>query len=82
MPGTTSACGTWRSGLATRGCHVVMSNSTAPEIGELYKGNGDVKAGRFEVLQDSSAKGDNSKAARRGVVDEYVITNVSATVAI
>ena len=46
--------------LATRGCHVVMSNSTAPEIGELYAGNGDVKAAGLKCYKIPARRAINS----------------------
>jgi DNA adenine methylase len=62
--------------LARRGCLVVLSNSTAREITHLYKNKDVVRAGlRCHTVRARRAI--NSKADRRGTVDEYVITNVS-----
>ena len=63
--------------LATRGCHVVMSNSTAPEIAALYEENKEVKAAGLRCYRIPARRAINSNASRRGVVDEYVITNVN-----
>lgn len=63
--------------LATRGCHVVMSNSTAPEIVELYEGTKDVKAAGLRCYRVPARRAINSNAARRGSVEEYVITNAT-----
>jgi DNA adenine methylase len=63
--------------LAVRGCHVVMSNSTAPEIADLYERNGAVKASGLRCYRVPARRAINSNATRRGVVEEYVITNVS-----
>lgn len=62
--------------LATRGCHVVMSNSTAPEIAALYEGSNEVNAAGLQCYRIPARRAINSNAARRGVVEEYVITNV------
>ena len=62
--------------LAAQGCHVVMSNSTAPEIAALYENSKEVKAAGLQCHRVPARRAINSKASRRGVVDEYVITNV------
>jgi DNA adenine methylase len=63
--------------LSRRGCHVVMSNSTAPEITELYDRDKDVKAAGLNCYKVPARRAINSNAQRRGVVEEYVITNVT-----
>jgi DNA adenine methylase len=63
--------------LAKRGCHVVLSNSTAPEIVRLYDSK-DVKSAGLTCHRIPARRAINSNAERRGVVDEYVITNVRA----
>lgn len=63
--------------LARRGCYVVMSNSTAPEITELYERNKDVRAAGLRCYRVPARRAINSKAERRGNVEEYVITNVT-----
>jgi DNA adenine methylase len=67
--------------LANRGCHVVMSNSTAPEIAELYEGSHALKAAGLRCHKVPARRAINSNAQGRGVVDEYVITNVMAATA-
>ena len=63
--------------LARRGCHVVMSNSTAPDIATLYEDSDEVKAAGLRCYRIPARRSINSNATRRGVVEEYVITNVS-----
>jgi DNA adenine methylase len=63
--------------LSRRRCHVVMSNSTAPEITELYERNKDVKAAGLRCVTVPARRAINSNAKRRGNVEEYVITNVA-----
>ena len=63
--------------LSRRRCHVVMSNSTAPEISELYEGSQEVKAAGLRCYRVLARRAINSNARRRGVVEEYVITNVA-----
>ena len=64
--------------LARRGCYVVLSNSTAPEIGRLYESRSDVKAAGLRCYRIPARRAINSNAERRGVIEEYVITNVKA----
>ena len=65
--------------LARRGCHVVMSNSTAPEITKLYEGNKAVNAAGLRCYRVPARRAINSKGGRRGSVNEYIITNVVNT---
>ena len=60
--------------LSQRGCHVVMSNSTAPEIARLYESK-EVQASGLRCYRIPARRAINSNAKGRGVVDEYVITN-------
>ena len=62
--------------LATRGCHVVISNSTAPEITNLYANNKAVAAAGLHCHTVPARRAINSNGARRGNVTEYLITNV------
>jgi DNA adenine methylase len=63
--------------LAKRGCSVVLSNSTAPEIVALYASDKDVASAGLRCFTVPARRAINSNAARRGTVNEYVITNVS-----
>ena len=63
--------------LAERHCHVVLSNSTAPEIRDLYDGNADAEGAGVRAHRVAARRAINSNAARRGPVEEYVITNVA-----
>jgi DNA adenine methylase len=62
--------------LAGRGCHVVLSNSTAQEISELYARDNEVAAAGFRCHTVPARRAINSNAQRRGTVEEYIITNV------
>lgn len=64
--------------LAARGCHVILSNSTADEIAALYDSNAQVNAAGFRAHRVRARRAINSKASRRGAVSEYVITNTHA----
>lgn len=61
--------------LADKGCHVVLSNSTAPQITALYRNS---EAQRLDIALHTvpARRAINSKSSRRGHVDEYIITNV------
>ena len=62
--------------LATRGCSVLLSNSTADEITVLYERNADARAAGLRAFRVPARRAINSNAARRGTVDEYLISNV------
>jgi DNA adenine methylase len=66
--------------LARRGCHVLLSNSTAKEIAALYASNTDVKNAGLNALKVSARRSVNRDAARRGPVNEFLITNISRTI--
>jgi DNA adenine methylase len=60
--------------LAGRGCHVLLSNSTAPEITALYARDNAVSRAGLRTVRVPARRAINSKAGRRGAVDEYLIT--------
>lgn len=62
--------------LARRGCHVVLSNSTAPLIVELYEQNPAAIAAGLQALRVPARRAINSDPARRGGVLEFIVTNV------
>jgi DNA adenine methylase len=64
--------------LARRGCHVVVSNSTAKEIERLYDVNPEARAAGLEAHRATARRSVNSNAQRRGPVMEYLITNIHA----
>jgi len=61
--------------LAERGCRVVVSNSTAALVTDLYRAPEARRAG-LKTYRIPARRAINSKAARRGTVDEYIISNV------
>jgi len=61
--------------LARRGCSVVVSNSTAPVVRDLYESREAREAG-LETHRIGARRAINSKASRRGLVEEFVISNV------
>jgi DNA adenine methylase len=62
--------------LARRGCFVLLSNSTAPAIAGLYDGTRDAEAAGLAVYKVPAKRAINSRAAGRGEVLEYLISNV------
>ena len=62
--------------LARKRCWVLLSNSTAPEVAELYDGNRDVERAGLHAYKRPARRRINSNAARRGQVLEYLITNI------
>ena len=67
--------------LAARGCSVLLSNSTAEEITALYARNADARAAGLRAIRVPARRAINSNPAQRGVVDEYLISNVGPTAA-
>ena len=63
-------------GLAERGCQVLLSNSTAPQVAELYDRNPDAERVGLRAYKVPAKRAINSNAARRGPVLEYLITNL------
>jgi DNA adenine methylase len=63
---------------ASRGAHVVVSNSSAAEILRIYKTREAAAAGLL-VRRVPARRAINSRASSRGPVDELIISNVRAT---
>jgi DNA adenine methylase len=64
--------------LADRGCHVIVSNSTAPLITSLYR-NSAVKRAGLRAHRVAARRAINCDATRRGDISEYILTNVPAS---
>lgn len=62
--------------LARRGVFVVLSNSTAPEIADLYRDNIAAHRAGLKTYTVPARRAINSRASARGEVPEFVITNV------
>jgi DNA adenine methylase len=62
--------------LASRGVFVVLSNSTAPEIADLYRDNIAAHRAGLKAHTVPARRAINSRASARGEVLEFVITNV------
>ena len=62
--------------LARRGCRVLLSNSSAPEVAELYEGNRDAERAGLHAYRIPAMRRINSNASRRGQVTEFLITNI------
>jgi DNA adenine methylase len=62
--------------LARRKVHVLLSNSTAPDVVRLYDGNRDTVAAGLKTWRFPARRAVNSKADRRGVVQELVVSNL------
>jgi DNA adenine methylase len=63
--------------LARRRSHVLLSNSTAPEIAELYD-NEPMRDLGVRAHRVPARRAINSDAQARGAIDEYLITNIRA----
>ena len=62
--------------LAQQGCFVILSNSTAPSIEALYAKDPAATRAGLRAYRVPARRAINSDASRRGMIDEYVITNV------
>jgi DNA adenine methylase len=62
--------------LASRGVYVVLSNSTAPEIADLYRDNIAAHRAGLKAHTVPARRSINSKPGSRGDVLEFVISNV------
>jgi DNA adenine methylase len=63
--------------LARRGCRVLVSNSTADEIAALYERDAGARAAGLRTVRIPARRAINSDPSRRGVVDEFLITNIN-----
>jgi len=63
-------------GLARRGAAVLLSNSTAPAIEALYVDHRPARAAGLRAFTVPARRAINSRAAARGPVLEYLITNL------
>jgi len=63
--------------MASRGAAVLLSNSAAPQIKALYARHRAARSAGLRATTVSARRAINSHAARRGVVREYLITNVA-----
>jgi DNA adenine methylase len=62
--------------LARRGCHVLLSNSTAPLIRDLYEHDREAAGAGLSAHRVRARRAINARGAQRGHVDEFLITNV------
>lgn len=62
--------------LARRGCHVVLSNSTAPLVAALYEHNTSATGAGLCAHRVPARRAINANAARRGDVMEFIVSNV------
>ncbi|MGE0360835.1 MAG: DNA adenine methylase [Vicinamibacterales bacterium] len=66
----------WAVDLAARGVHVLLSNSSADSIERLYKGRTAASAG-LRLRRVPARRAINTRADRRGFVDEVVVSNLT-----
>jgi DNA adenine methylase len=62
--------------LASRGCFVLLSNSTADEIATLYEHDREARAAGLRAIRVPARRAINSKGSLRGPVEEFLITNL------
>jgi DNA adenine methylase len=64
--------------LSRKGCHLLISNSTAQEIVALYEAAAARSAG-LRTVRVPARRAVNSNPSRRGPVDEFLISNLRPT---
>lgn len=64
-------------GLARRGVGVILSNSVASSVTELYEESEDVKNAGLRTWRIPARRAINSKSAGRGVIEELLVTNLA-----
>ena len=62
--------------LASRGVHVLLSNSVAPSMTSLYESNAAIAAAGFQTWRFPARRSVNSRPDRRGLVEELVVSNI------
>lgn len=62
--------------LARRHVQVVLSNSTAPEVTQLFERNAEAQAAGLTAWRFPARRAVNSRADRRGAVQELVVANL------
>jgi DNA adenine methylase len=62
--------------LAERGVTVLLSNSTAPVVLELFESDGLARAAGLRAVRVPARRAINTRADRRGAVEELLVTNV------
>jgi DNA adenine methylase len=62
--------------LASRGCHVMVSNSSAPSIAELY-GHPRVTRAGLRLHRLPARRSNNSRGSARGPIVEFLLTNLT-----
>jgi DNA adenine methylase len=61
--------------LVSKGCYVLLSNSTAPEIADLYD-NAEMRKLQIRAHKVAAKRAINSDPRARGHVYEYLVTNI------
>ena len=61
--------------LARRGVHVLLSNSSAPLIVDLFERRADARDAGLQVHRVAARRAINTRADRRGAIDELLVTN-------
>jgi DNA adenine methylase len=62
--------------LCRRGCHVMISNSSAPAVAALYAEAAARTGGALRVFELPARRAINSRASGRGPVTEFLLTNL------
>ncbi len=63
--------------LSERGCHVMVSNSSAPEVASLYEDDPRVGGAGLRVFRIPARRAINSRGSSRGPVIEFLLTNLT-----
>ena len=63
--------------LASRGVRVLLSNSVAPGVARLYERNVAARRAGLRVWRVSARRAVNSRADRRGAIEELLVSNIT-----
>jgi DNA adenine methylase len=63
--------------LSNRGCYVMVSNSSAPEVASLYEDDPQVAAAGLRLFRIPARRAINSRGSARGPVTEFLLSNVT-----
>lgn len=66
--------------LAKKQCCVLLSNSTAPIIRELYEANREARRVGLRTFRVPARRAINSNTSGRGEITEFIITNITPTI--
>jgi DNA adenine methylase len=65
--------------LASRGCHVLLSNSSAPLVRDLYERSPEAARAGLRIYHAPARRAINARASARGPITELIVANTPRT---